>query len=78
MTDDRAPPKNHAHRPNKAGVSVGILAAFLVLAVLCIILGTKVRHRDTEVANLQKQLADTKAQASKAQAELDKAKVGRR
>jgi uncharacterized phage infection (PIP) family protein YhgE len=51
----------------------GSLAACLVLAVVIIVLGVKDRHLNAQLADAQKQLAQTKSQATQAQADLAKA-----
>lgn len=76
MTDEKSPLMNHNRKPNKGGVSVGILAAFLILLGLGIVLSVKIQRRDSQVADLQEQLADATSQAAKAQADLDKASSG--
>lgn len=73
MSDEKT---NHQHHDRRAGVSAGILAALLVFPILSLVLAVKVHSRDAQVADLQKQLADSKSQASKAQADLDKASSG--
>jgi hypothetical protein len=66
-------PSQPKHKAVKAGISVGILAVFLVLAILALVLGVKVSHRNTQIADLQKQLTDAKALAAKEQSDLDSA-----
>ena len=76
MSAEKAPHRNHNREHSKVGVSMGILAAFLILLFVSIVLAVKVQHRDTQVSDLQKQLADAKSQAAKAESDLEKASSG--
>jgi multidrug efflux pump subunit AcrA (membrane-fusion protein) len=54
---------------------LGSFAACLVFAIILIVLGVKVRHRDAQLADTQKQLAQAKSDGAKAQADLEKAET---
>jgi multidrug efflux pump subunit AcrA (membrane-fusion protein) len=65
----------HTPKDKNPGISLGILATCLILAIAAIGLGIKVRHRNSQLADTQKQLAQAKSDTAKAQGELDQSKA---
>ena len=60
-----------------AGISIGVIAACLFLAILVIVFAyaSKVHQRNTQLADTQKQLTQAKSETTRTQTELDKAKI---
>ncbi len=66
---------NQNEKTRRAGAFalLGAFAACLLLAILALVLVVKVHRRDAQLADTQKQLADTKSDGAKIKGELDKA-----
>jgi septal ring factor EnvC (AmiA/AmiB activator) len=71
------PKTTHREKTRQAGAFafLAALAACIVFAILVIVLGVKVSHRDSQLADTQKQLAQAKSDGAKAQSEIDKEKT---
>jgi peptidoglycan hydrolase CwlO-like protein len=63
-------PASHPKRTNPAAAVLAFLLVFLGLAVLVVVLATKVHRLNAQVADTQKQLTQAKAEASQAQAQV--------
>ncbi len=71
--NDPKPAHQAKARNRQSGSFLGLIVACLVLAVVIILHLVKVHQLDAQLADTQKQLADSKAETAKAQGELDKA-----
>jgi multidrug efflux pump subunit AcrA (membrane-fusion protein) len=72
MSDSNTP---HTRKDKGLGISIGVLATCLILAIVAIVLGLKVGHRNTQLADTQKQLAQAKSDTAKVQTDLDQSKA---
>jgi septal ring factor EnvC (AmiA/AmiB activator) len=68
----------YREKTKQAGPFLGMLAAglTLVLIIVVLVLGVKIRHLNASVADTEKQLAQAKTDGSAAQTELAKVKAG--
>jgi hypothetical protein len=62
-------------RTQERRYSLGVVIAALVLLAVVVVLALRIHHLDGVVASTQKELADSKDQATKAQTELDQIKA---
>jgi uncharacterized phage infection (PIP) family protein YhgE len=65
--------QNEKNRRTGAFALLGAFAACLLLAILTLVLVVKVHRRDAQLADTQKQLAESKSDDAKIKGELDKA-----
>jgi uncharacterized phage infection (PIP) family protein YhgE len=77
IMSDANPQKNEStkpeHKNSRARLSVGILAVYLILAIVIVVQAVKVHGLNSQVTGLQKQLTDSTAATAKAQADLQNA-----
>lgn len=71
----QASPRVPKEKSKRAGASVGILVACVVLAIVCVYFGTRIRGQNAALADVKAQLAQSISRASEIQANLDAAKA---